>query len=86
MKEKLVTYEDLSRVTGLSLSTFRTYLGNFRFDKYVKYAQINAHSRKCFLFNKDFLNEISEFLWLRRQARVIKCLQNYYKKEVLKND
>lgn len=86
MNERLVTYEELSEAIGISVSALRTYLGNFRFDKYVKYKQINGYSRKCFIFNENFIKDMSEFLWTRRRVKEIRILQNYYKKVRLEND
>lgn len=84
-EDVLITYEELSKITGLSPSVFRTYLDNFRFNKYIRYATIKKRRRKSFIFNEDFVKDMSEFLWLKRKIKEKNFLQKYYEK-VRKND
>ena len=83
MREKIVTLENLVDITGICDSTLRTYLGGYRFEKFAKYERVDGNNRKrVYVFNQEFLDVFTDFLWLRRKMGAIKCLQNYYKKEV----
>ena len=84
MEEKIVTLNDLCEATGLSECSMRTYICNYRFDKFTKYIRINGRSRRCYVFNRDFLKAMSDFLSNRRYTYAIDNLENYFKREVLR--
>ena len=83
MKEKLVTLKNLEDITGITENTLRTFLCGFRFTKFVRHERLNGNMKQVFCFNKDFLEALSDFLYLKRKLGAIKCLEKFYKKEVL---
>ena len=82
MEEKLVTLKDLESITGICWDVLRTYLQGYRFTKFERYEKIDNHRKIIYCFNKDFLDELTNFLWLKRRLGAIKSLQKFYKKEV----
>lgn len=83
MKEKLVTIETLAEITGLNSNALRTFLHGYRFTKFERNEKISKYRKTVYCFNKEFLQEMSEYLWLKRKIKIIKKLEDYYKKEVL---
>lgn len=82
MNEKLVTLKDLEDITGIHFNTIRTWLSSYRFTKFRRRVKIDKRVKEVYCLNKEFLETMSEYLWLKRRLGAIKCLEKYYKKEV----
>ena len=87
MKNDLLTIKELATITQLSESTLRTYLGNYKFNKFIISTIQDGKRRKKYNVEQEFLDIFADFLWLKRQIKAKKKLENYFKnKEVSDND
>lgn len=76
MSSKIITLQELSKILNISTDALRTWLQGYRFTKF--------YTRKHIIFNKDFINEMSEYLKLKRRHGLAKYLIDYYKKNSCK--
>ena len=75
MSSKIITLQELSSILNICTDTLRTWLQGYRFSKF--------YTKKYIIFNKDFVNKMSEYLKLKRRHRLAKYLIDFYKKKLL---
>ena len=78
-KEELTyfTLNILSNVLNLSQNTIRSWLNGYRFSKF----KIGMCEYKC---SKEFLNNLKQFLLIKRKYKAIKNLENYINNFIIK--
>lgn len=76
MYHKIITRKELANLLEMNEATLRTWLAGYRFTKFMTYKGIE--------FSKDFVNEMSEYLKLKRRHGLAKYLIDFYKKNSCK--
>ena len=66
---KYVTLEELRYMTGLCTATLRTYLQGYRFTKFIFYEKVNNRTQMVYQYNKEFRDELKEFLRTKRKCK-----------------
>ena len=67
----------ISKILDLNSNTVRTYLGNYRFSKYITKIKDGARTKEVYKFNKSFIKELSQFLYLRQNFDALKLLTKF---------
>lgn len=58
----LLTLKEINLITGICISSLRTYLKGYRFDKF--------RYRNKYIYDKDFIKVLVDFLYLKRKREV----------------
>ena len=80
MCNKIVTLKTLSEALQLNPVTLRNYLCSYRFTKF----EDHIGSKLIYIFSRDFVKTLAEYLWLKKQYDAINLLRSFYKKNSCK--
>lgn len=70
-----ITTEELSSLTGYGVPCLRAYLQGYRFTRFEDYARVNNRTRLVYLFNQEFVDEFTNFIWERKRLDIKQKLQ-----------
>lgn len=70
-----ITIEELSKITGYGPDCIRSYLQGYRFTRFEDYIKVNKRTRLVYLFNQEFVDEFTRFIWERRRVDIKHALQ-----------
>ena len=70
-----ITIEELSSLTGYGVPCIRAYLQGYRFTRFEDYARVNNRTRLVYLFNQEFVDEFTKFIWERKRLDIKQQLQ-----------
>ncbi len=62
----MITIEELSKITGYGVPCIRAYLQGYRFTRFEDYVKVNHRTRLVYLFNQEFVDEFTKFIWERK--------------------
>ena len=75
--EDFKTLEELSKILNIKAPTIRSYLGNYRFSKFFFKIRVYNKPRGVFKFNSDFVKQLANFLYIKKQRGAIRLLGEY---------
>lgn len=81
MKERLVSIRELSNILNIKEPTFRTYIDNYRFSKFITRAKIEHQNNRVKLvikLNKQFAYKLCDFLRAKNKPEAIERLIEYF--------
>jgi hypothetical protein len=71
----VISLEELSKITGYGTVCLRSYLQGYRFTRFERHAKVKNYVQTVYLFNEDFVQEFTKFIWLKKRADVSGKLQ-----------
>lgn len=71
----VITLEELSKITGYGTVCLRSYLQGYRFTRFERHARVKNCIRTVYLFNQDFVNEFTQYIWIKKQRDIEEKLQ-----------
>jgi len=83
MKEVFVSTEELAKITGVHSSTLRTYLGNYRFSKFITKTKLGDRIKIAIILNKQCAYRLCDFFREHKKEYAIENLEKYF--EDIKN-
>ena len=79
--EKTKTLKEIATIMNINFETLRLYLSRPEFTKYLRIKMFNNRRKKVFVFNKNFRQELCDFLELKQRFDCVKLLMNYKEDE-----
>lgn len=70
-----ITIEELSKITGYGIDCIRGYLQGYRFTRFEDYVKVSNRTRLVYLFNQEFIDEFTKFIWERKRLDIKQKLQ-----------
>ena len=70
-----ITIEELSKITGYGVPCIRAYLQGYRFTRFEHYVKVKNRIRLVYLFNREFVDEFTKFIWKRKFLDIKQKLQ-----------
>ena len=70
-----ITLEELSKLTGYGVSCIRAYLQGYRFTRFEDYVKVQNRTRLVYIFNQEFVDEFTKFIWERKCLDIKQKLQ-----------
>lgn len=71
----IITIEELSNITGYGVACIRAYLQGYRFTRFEDYVKVKNRTRLVYLFNQEFVDEFTKFMWERKALDIKQKLQ-----------
>ena len=71
----IITIEELSKITGYGVPCLRSYLQGYRFTRFEDYVRVKNRTRLVYLFNQEFVDEFTKFIWKRKCLDIKQKLQ-----------
>lgn len=78
MKEVFVSTEELAKICGVIPSTLRTYLGNYRFSKFITMTKLGDRFKLAVKLNKRCAYALCDFFRLHGREDAIANLEKYF--------
>lgn len=78
MRDLFVSTEELSKITGINPSSLRTYLGNYRFTKFVDKVKLGDRYKIAIKLNKQCAYRLCEFFMYYKREDAVKRLEKYF--------
>lgn len=76
-----ITIEELSKLTGYGTDCIRVYLQGYRFTRFENYVKVKNRTRLVYIFNKEFVDEFTKFIWERKRIDIKKKLLSLAEQE-----
>lgn len=71
----MITIEELSDITGYCTACIRAYLQGYRFTRFEYHAKVNNRTRLVYLFNQEFVDEFTKFIWKCKRIDIKQKMQ-----------
>ena len=81
MREKFVSTEELSEITGVPSSTIRVYVGNYRISPFVTKAKLGDRYKVAIKLNKKCAYRLCEIFEIHGKNEAITKLEEYFEEE-----
>lgn len=78
MKEVLVSTEELAKIVGISPPVLRTYLGNYRFSRFIFKTKLGDRYKIAIRLNKQCAYKLCDFFRLHEREEAIQNLEQYF--------
>lgn len=78
MKEVFVSTEELAKICGVTPSTLRVYLGNYRFSKFITNRKLGDRIKVAIKLNKQFAYRLCEFFMKYKREDAVSNLERYF--------
>ena len=75
--KKVLSICEISKLLGVHDDTVRTYLGNFRFNKFLTRKESEKKRLVvAYYITEEFINKLSDFLKMKRRYKILENIKN----------